>query len=50
MMNKTIKILDLGCNELAADGMKPLGMYLATNKNLKHLVLNHNHLKDPGVM
>ena len=50
MFNKTIVLLDLANNELGADGMKLLGEYLGINHNLKHLILNHNRLRDPGIM
>jgi len=49
MLNNTLVTLDLANNELGADGMKVLGIYIVKNKNLKHLLLNHNRLRDPGI-
>ena len=47
--NFTLVVLDLACNQLGADGMKLLGVYIAQNKNLKHLCLGNNRIKDAGM-
>ncbi|CAL8110532.1 unnamed protein product [Orchesella dallaii] len=49
MNNMFIVTLDLGCNGIGAEGMRPLSEYLRKNHNLKHLLLNHNRLRNPGI-
>ncbi|CAG7729190.1 unnamed protein product [Allacma fusca] len=47
--NTTLVLMDLACNYLAADGIKLLSIYMTQNKNLRHLILHHNGIKDAGL-
>mmetsp|Transcript_25160 Transcript_25160/g.63174 ORF Transcript_25160/g.63174 Transcript_25160/m.63174 type:complete len:473 (-) Transcript_25160:81-1499(-) len=42
--NKTLRILDLRCNELGADGAKHLGVLLSSDCQLSHLNLSGNRI------
>merc|ERR1712014_446365 len=42
--NKTLRILDLRCNELGADGAKHLGNLLAMDCQISHLNLSSNRI------
>ncbi|ODN02412.1 Leucine-rich repeat-containing protein 34 [Orchesella cincta] len=49
MTNMFLVTLDLGCNGIGAEGLRALGEYLRKNHSLKHLLLNHNRLRNPGI-
>merc|ERR1712056_129613 len=42
--NKTLRVLDLRCNELGADGAKHLGVLLSSDCQLSHLNLSSNRI------
>merc|ERR1712187_699540 len=42
--NKTLRVLDLRCNELGADGAKHLGILLSSDCQLSHLNLSSNRI------
>uniref|UniRef100_A0A8C4Q5G7 Leucine rich repeat containing 34 n=1 Tax=Eptatretus burgeri TaxID=7764 RepID=A0A8C4Q5G7_EPTBU len=47
--NRTIRDLDLCCNQIAQDGAFALGKVLALDTPLRFLKLSRNQVKDPGV-